>query len=105
MLDRSSTKLFLIESIPVKINVSKKVKEIEDTLVVNQVFLSVSGELTPGKFPPGEFLPKHYLKLIKLRLGIGLFSLREFFVGNYPRDIKPQIESLWKVLDLAVSSK
>ena len=30
---------------------------------------------------------------------------RGFFVGNYPRDIKPQIESLWKVLDLAVSSK
>ena len=30
---------------------------------------------------------------------------RGFFVGNYPRDIKPQIESLWKVLDFAVSSK
>mgnify|MGYP001293692826 FL=1 len=30
---------------------------------------------------------------------------RGFFVGNYPRDIKPQIENLWKVLDFAVSSK
>ena len=30
---------------------------------------------------------------------------RVFFVGNYPRDIKPQIENLWKVLDFAVSSK
>ena len=30
---------------------------------------------------------------------------RGFFVGNYPRDIKPQIKNLWKVLDSAVSSK
>ena len=28
---------------------------------------------------------------------------RGFFVGNYPRDIKPQIAHLWKVLDLATS--
>ena len=30
---------------------------------------------------------------------------RGFFVGNYPRDIKPQIKNLWKVLNSAVSSK
>ena len=30
---------------------------------------------------------------------------RGFFVGNYPQDIRPQIEGLWEVLDTAVSSK
>ena len=30
---------------------------------------------------------------------------RGFFVGNYPKDIRPQIEGLWEVLDTAVSSK
>ena len=30
---------------------------------------------------------------------------RGFFVGNFPRDIRQQIECLWKVLDVAVSSK
>ena len=28
---------------------------------------------------------------------------RGFFVGNYPRNIKPQIEYLWEILDLAIT--